>query len=630
MKKIALIIRGSLLHILILLTITNIFAQNVGINATGNAPNAAAMLDIDASPTNNKGLLIPRVALTATNSNSPVGAGVVTSLLVYNTVTAGTSPNNVYPGFYYWNGSSWISLSGFSGGNVWSLTGNAGTTIANNFIGTMDAQPLEFKVNNNISGYIDYNNTGNTGFGYLTLSSNIGTGNTTFGFKALMANTSGLKNTAFGYQALISNLTGSNNVAIGYNALSKYLHNKNTAVGDSALANNTDNGSGGDAQNTAIGYAALTTNTTGFSNTAVGYEALYLNSTGNYNNANGYYAMASNTTGAWNSANGAWALYSNTTGNFNAAMGAQALLENTTGSNNTAVGFDALEYNTTGSFNSANGFYSLRYDSTGAYNVGSGFQSLYSNKTGSHNVAIGYNTLFNYMYSGNTAIGDNALSVNTDNGSGADAQNTAIGYQSMTSTTTGFRNAAIGYQSLFNNTTGSNNTAIGYGADVGSANLVNATAIGNTAIASTSNSVTIGNSSISSIKGQVGFTTFSDARVKNNIKANVPGLAFINKLKPVSYNYDVNKENELLGIKNDTVNWKGKYDIEKITFSGFLAQDVDSAAKAVSYNFSGIDKTSALWGLRYSEFVPSLVKAIQEQQQQIDELKKLVDQLSKR
>ena len=57
---------------------------------------------------------------------------------------------------------------------------------------------------------------------------------------------------------------------------------------------------------------------------------------------------------------------------------------------------------------------------------------------------------------------------------------------------------------------------------------------------------------------------------------------------------------------------------------------IDSAAKAVSYNFSGIDKTSALWGLRYSEFVPSLVKAIQEQQQQIDELKKLVDQLSKK
>src|ERR1022692_1536843 len=103
----------------------NFYSQNVGVNTTGILPSAVAMLDIDASPLNNKGLLIPRVALTATNNNSPIGAGIVTSLLVYNTATSGTSPNNVLPGFYYWNGSAWICLSGFTGGNVWSLTGNA-------------------------------------------------------------------------------------------------------------------------------------------------------------------------------------------------------------------------------------------------------------------------------------------------------------------------------------------------------------------------------------------------------------------------------------------------------------------------------------------------------------------------
>ena len=78
-------------------------AQNVGINATGSAPDASAGLDIDF---NNKGLLIPRVALTASNSASPV-TSPATSLLVYNTATAGTAPNNVYPGYYFWNGSAW-------------------------------------------------------------------------------------------------------------------------------------------------------------------------------------------------------------------------------------------------------------------------------------------------------------------------------------------------------------------------------------------------------------------------------------------------------------------------------------------------------------------------------------------
>jgi hypothetical protein len=33
-------------------------------------------------------------------------------LLVYNTATAGSTPNNVVPGYYYWNGTAWIQISG--------------------------------------------------------------------------------------------------------------------------------------------------------------------------------------------------------------------------------------------------------------------------------------------------------------------------------------------------------------------------------------------------------------------------------------------------------------------------------------------------------------------------------------
>ena len=42
-----------------------------------------------------------------------------------------------------WDGNEWVVLS-----NGWKLTGNAGTNLANNFIGTTDAQPLIFKTNN--------------------------------------------------------------------------------------------------------------------------------------------------------------------------------------------------------------------------------------------------------------------------------------------------------------------------------------------------------------------------------------------------------------------------------------------------------------------------------------------------
>ena len=60
-------------------------------------------------------------------------------------------------------------------------------------------------------------------------------------------------------------------------------------------------------------------------------------------------------------------------------------------------------------------------------------------------------------------------------------------------------------------------------------------------------------------------------------------------------------------------------------FSGFIAQEVENAAKATGYDFSGIDKPkneNDIYGLRYAEFVVPLVKAVQEQQQMILELKK--------
>ena len=71
-----------------------------------NTPDASAKLDVFAT---NKGFLPPRVALTATNSASPTTSPAA-GLLVYNTATAGTAPNNVVPGYYYWNGTTWVNF----------------------------------------------------------------------------------------------------------------------------------------------------------------------------------------------------------------------------------------------------------------------------------------------------------------------------------------------------------------------------------------------------------------------------------------------------------------------------------------------------------------------------------------
>ncbi|MDY0088875.1 MAG: hypothetical protein RBR78_00760 [Flavobacteriaceae bacterium] len=81
----------------------------VGIGTT--SPQAA--LDISSS---DSGMLVPRVSLTSVLVAAPVqnpqGGALVVGTLVYNSATAGTVPNDVTPGYYYWNGTQWVRMEG--------------------------------------------------------------------------------------------------------------------------------------------------------------------------------------------------------------------------------------------------------------------------------------------------------------------------------------------------------------------------------------------------------------------------------------------------------------------------------------------------------------------------------------
>lgn len=123
--------------LLLFISFSFISYSQVGIGIT--TPNAA--LDITSTT---DGLLIPRISLTATNIATVVTP--TTSELVYNTNTSAAGPNQVTPGFYYWNGTLWVRLTN-NASNDWALTGNSGTTAGTNFIGTTDAQDLRFKTN---------------------------------------------------------------------------------------------------------------------------------------------------------------------------------------------------------------------------------------------------------------------------------------------------------------------------------------------------------------------------------------------------------------------------------------------------------------------------------------------------
>lgn len=245
-------------------------------------------------------------------------------------------------------------------------------------------------------------------------------------------------------------------------------------------------------------------------------------------------------------------------------------------------------------------------------NTVNGANALLNNTSGAYNNASGVNSLTNNI-SGNS--------------------NVAIGFMSLYSTINGSNNTAIGYMSLHDNIDGNNRTGLGYFSNSLGTDYDNSMGLGYNADPTAANTVYIGNTSIISIKGQVGFTTFSDARFKKNINEDVKGLEFITQLKPVTYNYDIRayarwKEN--IHGEGEIGEWPGKYDVEELRFSGFLAQDVEKTANKIGYEFSGIDPPKSnkdIYGLRYAEFVVPLVQAVQEQQEMILILKNKIEVL---
>lgn len=474
------------------------------------------------------------------------------------------------------------------------------------------------------------------------------------------------------------------NVALGYEALrgstnpSANTGGSNTAVGYQTLLNNSVG-----INNTAMGYASLIANTTGYNNIATGSLSLFNNTTGDNNVATGLNALYFNTTGARNIAIGTGALYSSHAGNNAVAIGYQAMLYanstlssfdsqniaigyealfgsvnpvSNTGIGNIAIGYKSMWSNSSGGTNTSIGNQALYNNTSGNSNIATGYYSLYSNTSGTNNVAIGHGALAsNDILSNNTAIGNGALYFSTGQ------SNSAAGYQALYHNTTGNVNTAIGTSALFSNTTGNYNTAIGRESLYFTANGNDNTAVGDysgrgllgvnftscTFIGSTSgptvarsnvtmlgayiydgqctgnNQVLLGNTSISQIRAQVtGITSYSDDRYKTNIKDDVPGLNFITKLNPVTYNTRPQELHRIWNTPDSLVNKIDHSELEQIRNIGFLAQEVEKAAKDSGFEFPGLDipkNENEVYTLRYVDFIMPMVKAMQEQQDMIEE-----------
>src|SRR5690554_3208757 len=92
--------KKRLLSIALLASAWGAYAQ-VGIGTL--TPNNSAQLDVVAT---DKGILIPRVALTSSEDTQTIKNGNVNSLLVFNTNTE----NDITPGYYYWFDNKWMRI----------------------------------------------------------------------------------------------------------------------------------------------------------------------------------------------------------------------------------------------------------------------------------------------------------------------------------------------------------------------------------------------------------------------------------------------------------------------------------------------------------------------------------------
>jgi hypothetical protein len=337
---------------------------------------------------------------------------------------------------------------------------------------------------------------------------------------------------------------------------------------------------------TLLGYQAGANITTAKNNTAIGAGALFLNSTGFDNTVMGADAMQNNSGGFSNTAIGRMAMFNNTNGAGNTAVGNSALISNR-GNDNVGVGsFSGLAVN--GSRNTA---------------VGNWSQGCCGD-VGNENTSVGYISGYGFRGSNNVAVGAYASSV----------------------VFTGDRNTVIGSHSFIaGNVSGS--TILGSNSIV---ERSNSTAIGAGVIVNVPNKVRIGNAAVTVIEGQVPFTSPSDGRFKFGVQEDVKGLDFIMNLRPVTYYFDTRRFDQQLG--NASASDEAYDAATHIRRTGFIAQEVEDAAKRSGYDFSGVitpNNERKHYSLSYDAFVVPLVKAMQEQQQIINEQNQKIADLQK-
>lgn len=636
-----------------------------------NTQTPQAVLDVSSDK---HGILIPRVSLTNTQILAPIsnpqGGVVVNGTLVYNTATAGTPPNNVTPGFYYWMDEVWIALKGSAGSTLDAAYNSSGAGSGRIITANSGAVEINGTDGLRVSGTYNQGSllpdltAGSHMFfhpqkaafraGLITTdrwnSNNLGSYSFASGFNTLA---SGAWSTAMGGATLASGnystTMGQGTMAPSINetVIGKY-NSTYTPAGSADSWNAADRlftiGNGTSLNNRSdafIVYKNGNTNING--NTVINGDVTtngILKSSGTINQGNflqdlqgGSHMLFYPRKGAfrvgyindiqWNDFN--IGLYSFASGNNTRASGsnstAMGVSTNASGFNSTALGLGSIA---SGNISTAMGAYT---NASGLYSTALGFSSIasgdysitlgdQSSALGRNSIAMGYYTFASGRYSlatggGSRASGDFSTAMG-NNTTASGPYSTALGVENSA---IGNNSTAMGYHTIaasaYETTMGRFSTIYtpqggSEGWNENDALLVIGNGSGQNA---RSNALILqknGNLTISGLAykpGGGGWTSSSDARLKQSIKPYTDGLDKILSINPVYYHY-----NELSG--NDTSK-------EHI---GVIAQELEKTAPYMVGTFKQND--TEYLNVDNSAMTYMLINAIKEQQVIIEVQKK--------
>ncbi len=459
----------------------------------------------------------------------------------------------------------------------------------------------------------------NTFVGRLAGRDNSGGNNVFVGDSSGIANTTGSSNAFFGYNAGQQSTTGSNNAFFGDSAgFSNGADSSNNSFfGKSAGSSNVA------SDNSFFGALAGANNFSGTQNSFFGKEAGTANGDGFSNSFFGYQAGLTNTQGAGNSFFGRLAGYSNQAGYDNSFFGQNSGVNNTA-NDNAFFGAVAGFANSSGEKNSFFGRSAGRYNLTGNSNTFIGVDTGYSQTSGcgitligtnadvgadslSNATAIGYNAvvsqsnslvlgnfggLFGGFFDTKVGIGTSApnfrLHVVDSQNFGIRVQTNVLGGTVASFGGNGsFQVDAPGIVAGRFVITEAGNVGINTNNPLNKLDVAGIIAVGSLGAAGSTSLCRNSSNQIS--------TCSSSLRYKTNIGQFASGLAFVNKLRPISFD------------------WKdGMKDV------GFGAEDIVK----IDPRFVTYSSTGEVEGVKYDRLSVVFVNAVKEQQSQIEVLEK--------